>query len=58
MKLKGIKKAICMVRNMKSIKSEKMAFEQITGKVSFLSFSFAKLEVFSFPSSSTEFSAA
>ena len=35
-----------------------LAFEQITGKVSFLSFSFAELEVFSFPSSSTEFSAA
>ena len=35
-----------------------VAFEQIIGKVSFLSFSFAKLEVFSFPSSSTEFSAA
>ena len=25
MKLKGIKKAICMVRNMKSIKSEKIS---------------------------------
>ena len=34
------------------------AFEQIIGKLSFLSFSFAELEVFSFPSSSTEFSAA
>ena len=34
------------------------AFEQITGKLSFLSFSLAELEVFSFPSSSTEFSAA
>ena len=35
-----------------------MAFEQITGKLSFLSFSLAELGVFSFPSSSTEFSAA
>ena len=34
------------------------AFEQIIGKLSFLSFSLAELEVFSFPSSSTEFSAA
>ena len=40
------------------IRNRTRAFEQITGKVSFLSFSFAELEVFSFPSSSTEFSAA
>ena len=37
---------------------EYTAFEQIIGKLSFLSFSLAELEVFSFPSSSTEFSAA
>ena len=35
-----------------------LAFEQIIGKLSFLSFSLAELEVFSFPSSSNEFSAA
>ena len=34
------------------------AFEQIISKLSFLSFSLAELGVFSFPSSSTEFSAA
>ena len=37
---------------------EAKAFEQIISKLSFLSFSLAELEVFSFPSSSTEFSAA
>ena len=43
---------------MVGLSANELAFEQIIGKLSFLSFSLAELEVFSFPSSSTEFSAA
>ena len=45
-------------RDLEIFETEIWAFEQIISKLSFLSFSLAELEVFSFPSSSTEFSAA